>query len=196
MDARIFEIFSSSCSSQGLGTRKSRWRSSPGTTPWRSSASTIFSGTSSQSGLICRPSKSTSTSLQGPSRSAIDLLVLEPGVHQRVPLEVVRATSARSAAPAGAARSARSSCSARCAVESGCLVPVRRRTSGRGFSRKRRRAAANARGSRSVERRVALSGAGAFPDPSSIGGLRRALGCRRARHRDALAARSARARDP
>ncbi|OGO55869.1 MAG: hypothetical protein A2V85_11820 [Chloroflexi bacterium RBG_16_72_14] len=54
--ARIREIFSSSCSSQGFGTRNSRWRSSPGTMPWRRSASTTFSGTSSQSGLICRPS--------------------------------------------------------------------------------------------------------------------------------------------
>ncbi len=55
----------------------------------------------------------------------------------------VSATRASSAAPA-AARSARSSCSRRWAVESGCFVPVRRRVSWRGLSRKRSRAAAKA----------------------------------------------------
>ena len=111
-EARIFETFSSSCSMKGFGTRKRRWRSSPGTMPWRSSASTTFSGTSSQSGLICRPSRSSSTSLHGPSRSPIDSSYSSrasmSGFHSRC----VSATRARSgstspAAAAGRGRAAR-----------------------------------------------------------------------------------------
>ncbi len=145
-EARIFETFSSSCSSQGFGTRNRRCRSSPGTMPWRRRARTTFSGTSSQSELIWRPSKSRRTSVQGPRRSVIVSSnsghASTRGFHSRCS----RTLSARSGSPAGsdaADWTARASCSRRCAVGSGCFVPVSRSVSRRGFSRNLRRAAAS-----------------------------------------------------
>ena len=89
-EPRIWTIFSSSCSMKGFGTRKRRWRSSPGTIPWRRSARTTLSGRSSHSGLICRPSKSRRTSLHGPRRSAIVSSYSGPRLDERVPLEVLQ----------------------------------------------------------------------------------------------------------
>ncbi len=123
----------------------------------------------------------------GPRRSAIvssySARASTSGFHSRW----VRTRWARSGVPSGAARSARASCSARWAVESGCFVPVRRRACGGGAEDAGPRLGERARVER-VERVVAAFRTRALPD--------RRLGRRLAARRRRARARARRGFDP
>ncbi len=169
-EARIFETFSSSCSMNGFGTRKRRWRSSPGhdAVAQEREHDLLRHVEPVRADL---PALEVEEHLAARARGgrAIDSSYSSARLHQRVPLEVGERDAGAARAPlAGAARRARASCSARCAVESGCFVPVSRSASWRGSARKRRRAAANAFGVEAVERVVALGRADALPDASCV----------------------------